>query len=72
MPYQLPDDAVVMGHKETSPCYWEPFFHSPSKHFTGTEEEFYNAGHAYIYYQVNKHWRSIYLSPKVLKDAGLL
>ena len=66
MPYQLPEDKVLHSYKETSPCYWEPVFHSPSKAFTGTEDEFYEAGHAYLYVQRDKHWRTIYWSPAAL------
>jgi len=62
MPYRLPDDAILMGHKETSPCYWEPFFHSPSKNFTGTEDEFFEADHAYFYVERDNGWRSVYFS----------
>jgi hypothetical protein len=61
MQIQLPDDAVAQGHKETSPCYFERVFHSPSRNFTGTEDEFYEAGFAY-YYGQRGEWRRIFLN----------
>ncbi len=66
MPMQLPDDAVATGYRETSPCYFEQVFHSPSMNFTGTEDEFYAAGHAYFYIQRDEHWRTVFLSPAIL------
>ena len=60
MPIQLPEDAVAKGYKETRPCYFEQVFFSSSRNFTGTEDEFFEAGFAYYYEQVNKHWRSLY------------
>lgn len=74
--YQLPDDAALQGYKQSSHCPCrlcrENVYHSPSKNFTGTEEEFFEAGHAYRYIELDNGLRSIILSPKVLKDAGLL
>jgi hypothetical protein len=46
---RLPADAVCKAYTQTSPGYWEPVFFSPSRNFTGTEDEFYEAGHAYQY-----------------------
>jgi hypothetical protein len=59
MPMQLPNDAVPKGWKETRPCYYEKVFFSPSRNFTGTEDEFYEAGHSYYYWETNKGWRGV-------------
>jgi hypothetical protein len=60
MPIQLPDDAIATGYKETRPCYFEQVYFSPSRNFTGTEYDFFDAGLAYMYVQIDKHWRSIF------------
>ena len=60
MPIKLPDDAELLGWKETSPCYYEKVFRSPSRNFTGTEDEFYEAGYAYIYEKLKNGWESRY------------
>jgi hypothetical protein len=78
MPYQLPDDAVMQGYRQNPHCFEtclicrEQIFHSPSKNFTGTEEEFFEAGHAYRYIVLKNGLRDITVSQKVLRDAGLL
>lgn len=56
---QLPNDAVSIGYKETSPFHHEQVFRSDSAGFTGTEREFLKlAGHAYEYVQIDGHTRS--------------
>ncbi len=78
MPYQLPQDAVPQGYRQNPHCLKncsicrEKIFHSPSKNFTGTDEEFFEAGHAYRYTELDNGLRSIVLSPKVLRDLGML
>ena len=59
MPIQLPNDAVARGHKATRPFHHAQVFHSPSRNFTGTEEEFLAAGYAYRYLQIDKHIRLV-------------
>lgn len=46
---QLPDDAKKAGYKQFRPYDWKQIFFSPSNNFTGTEQEFVNAGLAYQY-----------------------
>jgi hypothetical protein len=57
MPIQLPNDAVANGYKETHPFHHAQMFHSPSRNFTGTEEEYLAAGYAYRYVQIEKYVR---------------
>lgn len=57
MPIQLPNDAVAVGYKEVRPFHHEQVFHSASAGFTGTEQEFVNAGHGYVYVQVDSYTR---------------
>ena len=59
MPIQLPNDAVASGYKETVPFHHAQVFHSPSRNFTGTEEEFLAAGYAYRYIQIEKYVRLV-------------
>lgn len=56
---QLPDDVVGQGYRETRPFHHEQVFHSPSRNFTGTAEEFVTAGHAYAYIEIDKFRRRI-------------
>jgi len=46
-----------MGYKQVRPFHHEQVFHSASAGFTGTEEEFVQAGHAYAYVQLDPHSR---------------
>lgn len=57
---KLPDDAQLSGWKETSPMYYEKVFVSLLRNFTGTEDEFYDAGFAYRYEDLGNGWRSLY------------
>jgi len=59
MPIQLPSDAVARGYKETRPFHHAQLFHNASRNFTGTEEEFLAAGHAYRYVQIEKYVRLV-------------
>ena len=59
MPIQLPNDAVASGYKETRPFHHAQVFHSPSRNFTGTEEEFLAARYAYRYIQIEKYVRRV-------------
>ncbi len=56
---QLPNDAVAVGYKETRPYHHEQMFQSESAGFTGTEREFFEAGHGYEYVEVDKHTRRV-------------
>ncbi|HXR75374.1 MAG TPA: hypothetical protein VN737_05330 [Bryobacteraceae bacterium] len=74
--YKLPGDAVAQGYKQSPHCPCglcrEQVYHSPSKNFTGTEEEFYEEGHACLYIIDQKGNQSLHLSQKVIKalNAG--
>lgn len=59
MPFQLPNDAVAVGYKETKPYHHEQVFQSESAGFTGTEREFVEAGHGYEYVQTTPHIRHL-------------
>jgi hypothetical protein len=54
---QLPDDVQAKGYKLVRPFHYEQVFYSPSKGFTGTEQEFMAAGLAYRYIQTGKYTR---------------
>ena len=54
---QLPNDVQAAGYKQTRPFHHEQVFHSPSLDFKGTEREFLQAGHAYVYIQIDAHTR---------------
>lgn len=56
---QLPNDAVSVGYRETRPYHFEQVFRSAAAGFAGTEREFFNAGHAYQYFQVDKFTRRV-------------
>ena len=56
---QLPNDAIATGYKLVSPYDWQQIFFSPSREFTGTEQEFLRAGFAYEYRQISKHARRV-------------
>ena len=57
MSTQLPNDAVSCGYKEVRPFHFEQVFHSQSIGFTGTEQEFVVAGHAYNFVQLDAFTR---------------
>ena len=54
---QLPNDVQSVGYVQIKPFHYEQVFYSPSLNFKGTESEFLNAGHAYSYFQIDKHTR---------------
>lgn len=54
---QLPNDAVSVGYRQTRPFHHEQIFRSESAGFTGTEREFFEAGRAYAYVQLDRHTR---------------
>ena len=54
---QLPNDVQAKGYVQTRPYHHEQVFYSPSLDFTGTEQDFLKAGHAYAYIQTDKHTR---------------
>ena len=54
---QLPDDVISTGYKEVRPFHHAQVFFSPLLNFTGTEEEFVKACHAYRFVQIDKHTR---------------
>ena len=54
---QLPDDVQAHGFKLVRPYCFEQVFFSPSKGFTGTDQEFLAAGFAYAYVQTSKFTR---------------
>jgi len=56
---QLPDDAIATGYKLVSPYNWHQVFFSPSREFTGTEQEFLRADFAYEYREIDKHTRRV-------------
>lgn len=56
---QLPVDVVSAGYKETRPLHYAQVFYSRACQFTGTEEEFLAAGHAYAYHQIDKFTRAV-------------
>lgn len=56
---QLPDDVIAQGYKETRPFHHAQIFFSPSLNFTGTEEEFIQAGHGYRYAQIDAYTRLV-------------
>ena len=47
----LPNDAKAVGYRETRPFQFDQVFSSDSLGFTGTEQEFLQAGLAYAYRQ---------------------
>ena len=59
MSVQLPNDAVSCGYKETRPFHFEQVFRSQSACFTGTEQEFVAAGHAYNFIQLDDFTRRV-------------
>lgn len=59
MPIQLPDDAVSVAYKEVRPFHHEQVFRSERADFTGTEQEFVKAGHAYRYDKLCAHSRRV-------------
>lgn len=54
---QLPNDAVSVGYRQTRPFHHEQIFRSESAGFTGTEREFFEAGRAYAYVQLDRYTR---------------
>lgn len=74
--YKLPGDAVAQGYKQSPHCPCglcrEQVYHSPSKNFTGTEEEFFEEGHACMYVEYKDGSRSFHLSDKAWIAAGLM
>ena len=54
---QLPDDANSVGYKQTKPYHFDQVFHSSMHGFTGTEQEFLDAGLAYKYVQLDNFSR---------------
>ena len=59
MSAQLPNDAVSCGYKEVHPFHVEQVFRSQSAGFTGTEQEFVAAGHAYNFVQLDAFTRRV-------------
>jgi len=57
LPIQLPNDAISVGYKTVRPFQVEQVFRSDSEGFTGTEREFFDAGHAEQYLQIDKYTR---------------
>ena len=57
--YQIPDDAVSVGYKETRPFHAEQVFYSAKAEFTGTEKEFVAAGHGYAYWEIGRFTRRV-------------
>lgn len=57
--YQIPDDAISQGWRETRPLQYEQVFSSVSANFTGTERQFIAAGHGYTYSVIDKHTRLV-------------
>lgn len=53
----LPNDVKAVGYRETRPFQFDQVFSSESLGFTGTEQEFLQAGLAYAYRQVDKFTR---------------
>lgn len=54
---QLPNDVVSAGYKQVRPFHHEQVFRSDSAGFTGTEREFFEAGLAYAYIQLDRYTR---------------
>jgi hypothetical protein len=59
MSYQLPDDVISMGYRQTKPYCWEQLFYSPKHDFLGTEKDFIAAGYGYAYQQAGEYKRII-------------
>lgn len=57
--YQLPNDVVNQGYKQTRPYHFEQVFFSSSLNFTGTEREFVQAGYGYKYAQIDPFTRFV-------------
>ena len=57
--FQLPDDVVSKGSRQTGPFRHEQVFFSPSLNFEGTEREFVAAGHGYQFEQTDPHTRRV-------------
>ena len=51
----LPNDAHLIGYKETRPFQWEAIYQSGD--FSGTENDFLKAGKAYAYRQIGQFTR---------------
>lgn len=51
----MPNDAKLIGYKETRPFQWEAVY--KSNNFLGTEQEFLQAGKAYAYHQIDQFTR---------------
>lgn len=54
---QLPDDVVSIGYKKVSSFQFAQVFYSDSLNFTGTEQEFIDAGHAYKFVKIDENRR---------------
>ena len=54
---QIPDDAVSVGYRKVGEFEYAQVFESKSANFSGTEEEFVQAGHGYNYVQLDKYRR---------------
>jgi hypothetical protein len=51
----LPDDARLIGYRETRPFHWEMVYQLGD--FSGTEQDFLQAGKAYAYRQIDQFTR---------------
>ena len=51
----MPDNAQLIGYKETRPFQWEAVYRSGD--FSGTELEFLQAGKAYAHHQIDQFTR---------------
>ena len=56
---ELPGDAKSVGYKKINRFEFAQVFHSEKNNFTGTEQEFVNAGLAYKYLQVDAYKRIV-------------
>ena len=56
---ELPSDAKSVGYKKINRFEFAQVFTSEKNNFTGTEQEFVNAGLAYKYLQVDAYKRIV-------------
>jgi len=54
---QLPDDAKLIGYKQSRPFHFEAVYKSVSCDFIGSESDFVKSGNGYFYLQIDKYTR---------------
>lgn len=54
LPVQLPDGVKQVGCKKIGPFEFSPIYHSATHNFTGTEQDFIDAGLAYRYREIDR------------------